>query len=231
MRLCVANSPIDAGGQAAAYIAHLAQRSAFAGQRFRLAFSGGSTAEFLLAALIHSDLPWSVVDVFQVDERFAETGSVARNLTRLEQLLVHDGLLAKDQLHAMPVQTTVTASAVGEYETLLQTILGVPPVFDLVHLGLGDDGHTASLIPGDPVIQEVEHCVALTRPYQGHRRMTLTAPILNGARRRVWLVTGASKSTVLPRLLSHDSDIPGGMIAARQSIVFADKAAASAILR
>jgi 6-phosphogluconolactonase len=127
----------------------------------------------------------------------------------------------------MPVEAEDLAQAAATYARTLREIAGTPPVLDLVHLGLGPDGHTASLIPGDPVLKVTHQDVALTGIYQGRRRMTLTYPILNRARHILWLVTGEAKSGMLRRLHDGDQSIPAGRIRRDQALVLADRAAAS----
>jgi 6-phosphogluconolactonase len=126
----------------------------------------------------------------------------------------------------MPVEEADLESAAESYARLLESIAGAPPVLDLVHLGLGEDGHTASLVPGDPVLEE-RRDVGLTGPYQGRRRMTLTYPLLRRARRIVWLVTGAAKAGMLERLRAGDVSIPAGRVARDRALVLADPAAAA----
>src|SRR5262249_13701926 len=144
---------------------------ATSGRRFALAVSGGHTPWLMLRALAGEDVPWSALDVFQVDERVAPDGDPDRNLTHLRE-----SLLDKARIHAMPVEAGDLEAAAAEYARAL------PQAFDLVHLGLGPDGHTASLVPGDPVLGVADRDVALTGPYQGRRRMTLTYPVLDRAR-------------------------------------------------
>ena len=126
----------------------------------------------------------------------------------------------------MPVESDDLDAAAADYARTLAGIGGTPPVLDLVHLGLGPDGHTASLIPGDPVLDVADADVALTGVYQGRRRMTLTLPVLNRARRVLWLVTGPDKSDMLARLLARDPTIPAGRVRGEAAIVIADRAAA-----
>ena len=131
----------------------------------------------------------------------------------------------------MPVDTADLESASRQYATTLQQIAGTPPVLDLAHLGLGPDGHTASLVPGDPVLDVTDADVALTGLYQGRCRMTLTYPVLNRARRIVWLVTGREKAEMLARLSGADRSIPAGRINQHQAVVLADHEAAARLRR
>src|SRR5258705_7493126 len=112
----------------------------------------------------------------------------------------------------MPVEAPDLEAAASRYAETLWAIAGSPPVFDLVHLGLGADGHTASLVPGDPVLDVTDADVAVTRPYQGRRRMTLTFPIINRSRRVLWLVTGREKAGALVRLRNRDPSIPASCV-------------------
>jgi 6-phosphogluconolactonase/glucosamine-6-phosphate isomerase/deaminase len=126
----------------------------------------------------------------------------------------------------MPVESTDLDAAAKQYSATLESIAGSPPVLDLVHLGMGPDGHTASLVPGDPVLQVTDAEVAVTGIYQGRRRITLTYPVLNRARRVLWLVTGADKAGMLTRLLAADPSIPSGRVNQERALVLADQAAA-----
>ena len=99
-------------------------------------------------------------------------------------------------------------------------------MLDLVHLGLGADGHTASLVPGDPVLDVKDRDVALTGIYRGARRMTLTYPIINRSRRILWVVTGSEKMEMLLRLRNMDATIPAGRIRQDRAVVLADRSAA-----
>ena len=194
--------------------------------RFIVAVSGGHTPWQMMRALAKEDVPWEGVNVVQVDERVAPAGDPDRNLTHLhESLLVH-APLRPDQIHAMPVEASDLEAAAKRYALTLREIAGTPPVLDLAHLGLGPDGHTASLVPGDPVLNVTDSDVALTGVYQERRRMTLTYPMLNRSRRILWLVTGSDKVAALARLRAGDVSIPAGRIQAANALVLADQAAA-----
>src|SRR5262249_11254149 len=168
-------------------------------------------------------------DVVEVDERIAPSGDPDRNLTHLRESLLGQPHLRLLQIHAMPVEAPDLEMAAARYAMTLQQIAGSPPVLDLVHLGLGPDGHTASLIPGDPVLDVDDADVALTGVYQGRRRMTLTYPILNRSRKVLWLVTGVDKAEMAGRLYAGDTSIPAGRIHSDRALVLADRAAAGQI--
>jgi len=154
----------------------------------------------------------------------APAGHPDRNLTHLQQSLSAAPLPA-DHLHPMPVEAEDLAAAAARYAGKLRELAGIPPVLDLVHLGLGPDGHTASLVPGDPVLEVADLDVAVTGIYQGRPRMTLTYPVLNGARRVLWVVTGSDKQKMCPRLMDGDTMIPAGRVRRDQALLLADRAA------
>jgi 6-phosphogluconolactonase len=216
---------------AAAFTAGEARAAVAARGRFVMAVSGGRTPWTMLRALADQDVPWSDVHVVQVDERVAPPGHPDRNLTHLQESLLAHAPLRPEQVHAMPVESADLESASAQYAAILQQIAGAPAVLDLVHLGLGPDGHTASLVPGDPVLDVTDADVALTGPYQGRRRMTLTYPMLNRSRRIVWLVTGREKAEMLARLCETDRSIPAGRVRQQQAVVLADREAASQVRR
>ena len=210
--------------QAAALIAAEARAAVAARGRFVIAVSGGHTPWVMLRALTAEEVPWQNVYVAQVDERVAPAGDPDRNLTHLSESL--HAPLRLEQILAMPVESPDLEAAATRYAATLREIAGSPPVLDLVHLGLGPDGHTASLVPGDPVLDVKSADVALTGTYQGRRRMTLTYPIINRSRQILWLVTGSEKVEMLGRLRKGDPSIPAGRVRQDQAVVFADKAAA-----
>ncbi|PYV03739.1 MAG: 6-phosphogluconolactonase [Acidobacteria bacterium] len=194
--------------------------------RFALAVSGGHTPWIMLRAPAGEDIPWAGVHVCQVDERVAPDGHTDRNLTHLRESLLQHAPLRPEQIHAMPVETADLQAAATQYALALREIAGSPPVLDLIHLGLGPDGHTASLVPGDPVLDVTGADVAPTGVYQGRRRMTLTYPMLNRARRVLWVVTGSEKVEMLRRLRDGDLSIPAGRVRREQALLLADRAAA-----
>jgi 6-phosphogluconolactonase len=180
----------------------------------------------MLKLLAREELPWQQVHVVQVDERVAPANDPDRNLTHLNETLLANSPLEADHIHAMPVEASDLTDAMRRYETTLRGLCGAPAVLDLVHLGLGPDGHTASLVPGDPVLGVTDADVALTEPYQGRRRMTLTYPLIDRARRILWLVTGADKIAALTQLLAGSRAIPGGVVRADNAEILADRQAA-----
>jgi 6-phosphogluconolactonase len=213
--------------QAAGVVAAAAREAVAKRGQFVMAVSGGQTPWQMLRKLAEEDVPWQQVQVFQVDERVAPAGHADRNLTQLQAALLAHGRLAAEQIHAMPVEADDLAAAAEDYARQLEAVTGLPPVLDLVHLGLGADGHTASLVPGDPVLNVLDADVAMTGEYQGRRRMTLTYPAIDRARRILWLVSGEAKAPMLKRLLAGDQSIPAGKIRQEQAIVLADAAAGS----
>ena len=217
----------DAVARKAAELVAAEARSAVAERgRFVMAVSGGHTPWQMLRALANEKVPWESVHVVQVDERVAPAGDPDRNLTHVRESLLEHAPLRPEQIHAMPVEAPDLETAAKRYAITLQEIAGSVPVLDLAHLGLGPDGHTASLVPGDPVLDVTDADVALTGVYQGRRRMTLTYPMLNRSRRILWLVTGSDKVDALARLRDGDPSIPAGRIQRDQAMVLADRAAA-----
>ncbi len=199
----------------AEFVAERAKSAVADHGRFTFAVSGGRTPWAMFAHLA-GRMPWEKVTIFQVDERVAPDGDPDRNLTQLQRALPAGG--AAD-VRAMPVASGDLEEAAAAYASAL------PEAFDLVHLGLGPDGHTASLVPGDPVLDVVDRDVALTGAYQGRQRMTLTYPVLDRARQVLWLVTGDDKVDALRRLRDGDPSIPAGRVEAHSALILADEAA------
>jgi len=215
--------------EAAKIIAREGRGAVAARGRFTIAVSGGHTPWQMLRLLAQEDVPWKDVYVAQVDERVAPPGHPDRNLTHLRDSLLTQVSLPLENVCAMPVDSPDLAVAASQYALRLREIAGAPPVLDLIHLGLGPDGHTASLVPGDPVLDVTDADVALTQPYQQRRRMTLTFPALNRARRILWVVTGPDKAGMLRRLGDGDVSIPAGFVRRDQALVLADRPAATSL--
>jgi 6-phosphogluconolactonase len=189
------------------------------------AVSGGTTPWEMLAVLARdATVPWERIVVAQVDERIAPAGDGSRNLVGLQRVLLD--VVPEVRVLAMPVESGDAPSAASAYAADLRGVAGDPPVIDLVHLGLGPDGHCASLVPGDPVLEVTDADVGVTGEYQGRRRMTLTYPALDRAREIVWLVAGADKRQALSRLLARDPAIPAGRLRHDRARLLADEAAA-----
>jgi 6-phosphogluconolactonase len=203
--------PAAAARAAGAVVAWQVRGAVAARGHASLAVSGGSSPAAMFAELARLGVPWAAVSVLQVDERFAPDGDPERNLTTQRAELP-----AEARIHPMPVDD----GDPGPYVSLVAEL-------DVVHLGLGEDGHTASLVPHDPVLEVMDVDVAVTGVYRGHRRMTLTYPALDRARAIVWLVTGEGKAAVLPRLLAADPSIPAGHVVQDRALVVADTAAAA----
>lgn len=191
-----------------------------------VAFSGGPTAGPLFRALADTDVPWESVDVLQVDERVAPAGHVDRNLTNLQDLLAARVPALQGRVHPMPVEDDDLQVAATRYARTVGELAGTPASIDVLHLGMGPDGHTASLIPGSPVL-EASAPVGATATYQGRRRMTLTLPVLNRARHIVWLVSGAATAPMVRRLVDGDVSIPAGRVRHAQARLLLDHPAAT----
>lgn len=192
---------------------------------FTLAVSGGQTPWEMLHLLTREDVPWHSVHLFQVDERIAPDGHADRNLNHIAEALLAVVPIRDSQVHAMPVEAADLDAAVRQYAQTLRQVAGSPPVLDLAHLGLGPDGHTASLVPGDAALDVVDADVALTGIYMGRRRMTLTFPMLNRSRCILWLATGDEKRAMVARLRALDATLPAGRIEQRHALLLADRAA------
>jgi 6-phosphogluconolactonase len=230
MEVSIAKDAEAAARLAADTIAADARAAIAARGRFTLAVSGGHTPWIMLRILAKEEIPWAGVHLYQVDERFAPDGHPERNLTHIRECLLLDIPLRPEQFHAMPVESADRESAAAQYNAELQEIAGTPPVLDLVHLGLGPDGHTASLVPGDAVLDVTSADVSLTGVYQGRPRMTLTYPSINRARRLLCLVTGSEKTPMLRRLMDGDTSIPAGRLNRERALLVADRAAAGQLV-
>jgi 6-phosphogluconolactonase len=203
--------------RAAEYVARAARDAVADHGRFTFAVSGGRTPWAMFSDLAEEEVPWKSCQIYQADERVAPYGDPDRNLTHLLASLPPEG---DAEVHAMPCEEPDIESAAERYAESL------PEMFDLVHLGLGPDGHTASLVPGDPVLDITDHAVGVTSEYQGRRRMTLTYEGIARAREVLFLVTGADKVDALRKLRSGDTSIPAARIEVDAIHIIADKAAA-----
>src|ERR1700684_846082 len=212
-------NPDAVAHRAAQLVLEHARRAVAERGAFTFAVSGGRSPWTMFGDLAHEDFPWDQTALYQVDERIAPAGDAERNLTLLQESLARVPLT---NIHPMPVEAPDLESAAERYARLL------PRQFDLIHLGIGPDGHTASLVPGDPGLGVVDRDVALTQPYMGLHRMTVTYPVINRGRALLWLVTGSEKADALRRLREHDESIPAGRVAIERALVLADSAAAGA---
>jgi 6-phosphogluconolactonase len=199
----------------AQFVAEQARAAVAARGRFTFAVSGGRTPWAMFSHLAGEEVPWAQTAIWQVDERVAPAGDPDRNLAHLRAALPPR---ADAEVHAMPVEDDDLEAAAARYAASL------PERFDLVHLGLGPDGHTASLVPGDPVLEVADRDVDVTGIYQGRRRLTLTYPVLNRALQVLWLVTGEDKADALARLRAGDPAIPAGRVTAAAQLIVADAA-------
>ena len=215
MDITVAPDPQAAAHEAAAWIARQLRNAVSRRGTASIAFSGGSTPALMLAALAEHPVPWVATTVFQVDERVAPDGDPDRNAGLLDELRRF-----RPTIRLMPVTAGDLVAAARRYAALL------PDRLDLVHLGLGDDGHTASWPPGDPVIDD-RRSVAMAGEFNGRVRMTLTVPAVNAARRRLLLATGAAKAAVIERWLLHDHALPVDRVSRTNTLVVLDAAAAT----
>ena len=216
MRFVVSATPEKAARAAARQIARRLRTAIGERGVATLALSGGSTAPVLHGELAHLPIDWEKVHVFQVDERIAPDPS--RNLPAISNAL------GRSKLHAMPVDAANAVQAARDYADELIAVAGDPPVLDVVQLGLGADGHTASLFPGDAAMAATDP-VACTGEQAGFRRMTLALPVINAARNIIWYVTGAAKREPLAHLATRGWQAPAGRIARRQSVIYTDRAA------
>jgi len=215
MDITVAPDPQAAATVAAAWVARQLRNAVARRGAATVAFSGGSTPALMLDALAELDVPWQRTTVFQVDERVAPDGDPDRNAGLLDVLRPQGPVI-----RLMPVTSADLAAARRRYAAL------VPERLDVVHLGLGDDGHTASWPPGDPVIDD-RRPVAVSGVFNGRVRMTLSVPTVNSARHRMVLATGGAKAAVVERWLLHDRALPIERVSRTDTLVVLDAAAAT----
>lgn len=209
----------EAVARRAADVLVAAAREAIAARgRFTFALSGGRSPWTMFRDLEDEEMPWEEVGIWQVDERVAPDGDRDRNLTGIEPVIP-----SAAGLRPMPVTEPDLEAAADRYAASL------PEAFELVHLGMGDDGHTASLVAGDPVLHVTDRDVAVTGEYRGLRRMTVTYPVLDRAGLALWLITGSDKAPMVPRLLAGDRSIPAGRVATAEQLVVVDAAAAAEV--
>ena len=221
MEVRLSATPQGAADDAAAWVAARAVAAIERIGRFVRAVSGGSTpALFLEALATHDRVDWSAVHLFQVDERIAPADSPDRNDSMIRERFADR--VPSVNYYPMPVEADDLGSAILDHLTDLERLSGAPARLDLIQLGLGDDGHIASLVPGDPVLDTTDD-LALTAEYKGTRRLTMTAPLLNRAHERLFLVTGANKDDALGRLAEGDPGIPGSLITADGTFLVTDR--------
>ena len=211
--------------EAAAYIEQLIRETLTQKKSFSMAISGGRTPWEMLKILSKASLPWMRVNLFQVDERVAPDGHADRNLTQLFQAIEGSPLVTRLRIFPMPVTADDLDVASEDYAQLIHEITEGEGL-DLIHLGMGSDGHTASLVPGDGILEVNDRDVACTEQlYQGRIRMTLTYPLLNSAKRILWIVTGTEKQEMVQHLLKQDASIPAGAVNQANSLLMVDQAA------
>ena len=216
------SSPAVVASAAAAHIASCAMQAIDERGRFTLALSGGSTPWLMLNHLARLDLPWDRFHIVQVDERVAPDGDAERNLTHIQAQFISHVAIPSGQVYPMPVLEENLDAAANNYMHTLSGLAGTPTILDLVHLGLGGDGHTASLFPGNPVLDSLARDVDIARVEHQRIRMTLTYPLINRARNILWLISGADKAGMLQRLVSQDHSIPAGRVNPDQATIFTD---------
>jgi 6-phosphogluconolactonase len=215
----------DLAEAAAAYLAQQITTTLATKSTFSMAISGGRTPWEMLKILAKADLPWQRVNLFQVDERVAPDGHADRNLTQLFQAIAGTPMVTQLRIFPMPVLAADLEEGCREYTQVIHEVTEGKGL-DLIHLGLGSDGHTASLVPEDGVMEVQDRLVACTQnTYQGRIRMTLTYPLLNSAKQLLWIVTGSEKQEMVKRLLQQDPSIPAGSIRQENALLLVDQAA------
>lgn len=215
-----------AAREAARCIAETLRKAVAARGTATAALSGGRTPAPMLERLAEEPLPWSKLHLFQTDERIVARDDPASNARAIRLLLTDRVALAPEQVHWMPVDAADPEAACRSYQTTLRAVAGSPPALDLVHLGLGEDGHTASLFPGDAAGERTDQDAVITAAHGGWRRMTLTAPVLESARRLLWLVSGPGKRSAFAALVRADASVPAGRLRQDRALLVADRSAA-----
>ncbi len=226
MELRVYDTAEETAAAAGQWLAQALSAAVAARGSASLALSGGRTPWRMLELLEDASIPWWALTVYQVDERAVPVEDARRNGQRMAALLVRSGRLTLHQFRPMAAEAASLERAADAYSAELAHALGLPPVLDVVQLGLGADAHTASLIPGDPLLDVMDRLVGACGEYQGTRRLSLTFPVLNAARARLWLVTGADKGDALAALIAGDAALPCGRVRSDGAVIFADAAAA-----
>lgn len=229
MEIRTFQSSNEVATEAALYIADRIRESVAKKGFFTMAVSGGRTPWQMIKELAKEELPWEKVFLFQVDERVAPDGHADRNLTQLFNSIQGTPLVTRLNIFPMHVIAEDLEEACDQYAENIKLITETGKL-DLIHLGIGTDGHTASLIPGDAVLDVQDQAVARTsNPYQGRDRMTLTYPLINQAEKILWIITGKEKAEMLSRLISQDPTIPAGNVSQSRAIILTEESAAETI--
>jgi 6-phosphogluconolactonase len=224
----VLNDPERLAQRAAEWLAAAAKASR---DRFVVALSGGSTPKRMYQILAGMDLPWQRTHWFWGDERFVPPDDVLSNYRMAREALFDHAPVPAANIHPVPTQGLEPEAAAAAYEAELKRFYGgerldpAQPVFDITLLGLGPDGHTASLFPGTAVLAERHKWVAAVIGAKDEARITFTYPLLESSRHIAFLVAGAEKRRMLGLLLGGDREIPAGRLSKEHAQVFADSAA------
>ncbi len=203
-------------------------------ERVQVALSGGSTPAEVYELLSGENIPWHRVDIFLGDERWVEPNSTSSNALMIRRTLLSREPGAHSKFHSYPTtELSTPEESAKAFENLLnKQCIGSPPVFDLILLGLGEDGHTASLFPYTDSLKVVDRWTTVGRG-KGQERITLTAPVLCAAIKVMFLVSGSSKQIALKRLIDSSESVertPAKLVQPlNQILILADHAAAELI--